>query len=36
LEAARQLLNGANPQSHNAFKVKLAQNAIVRALQTVV
>lgn len=34
-EAARQLLAGAKPHEHNAFKVKLAENTIVRALQTV-
>ncbi|RYF66851.1 MAG: hypothetical protein EOO39_22315 [Cytophagaceae bacterium] len=33
--AAQQLLAGAQPHEHNAFKVKLAQSAIVRALQTV-
>ncbi|NID12177.1 FAD binding domain-containing protein [Fibrivirga algicola] len=33
--AATQLLAGAQPHEHNAFKVKLAQSAIVRALQTV-
>lgn len=35
-EAARQLLAGAKPHEHNAFKIQLAENAIVRALQTVV
>lgn len=34
-EAAGQLLAGAKPLEHNAFKVRLAQSAIVRALQTV-
>lgn len=33
--AARQLLKGAKTFEHNAFKVELAQSAIVRALQTV-
>lgn len=33
--AAQQLLAGAQPYEHNAFKIKLAQSAIVRALQTV-
>lgn len=33
--AARQLLTGAKTFEHNAFKVELAQSAIVRALQTV-
>ena len=35
-EAARQLLAGAKPYEHNRFKLKLAENAIVRALQTVI
>lgn len=35
-EAARQLLAGAKPHEHNAFKIQLAENAIVRALRTVV
>lgn len=35
-EAARQLLAGAQPQEHNAFKIKLAENTIVRTLQRVV
>lgn len=34
-EAARQLLAGAKPHEHNAFKIQLAQSVIVRALQTV-
>ncbi len=34
-EAARQLLAGAKPHEHNAFKIELAESAIVRALQTV-
>ena len=34
--AARQLLAGAKPYEHNRFKLKLAENTIVRALQTVV
>lgn len=33
--AAQQLLKGAKTFEHNAFKVDLAQSAIVRALQTV-
>ena len=35
-DAARQLLADAKPYEHNAFKIKLAENTIVRALQTVV
>ena len=35
-EAARQLLAGAKGYEHNSFKIKLAENTIVRALQTVV
>lgn len=35
-EAARQLLAGAKPHQYNAFKIKLAENTIVRTLQTVV
>lgn len=35
-EAARQLLAGAKPYEHNAFKIKLAENTIVRTLQTIV
>lgn len=31
--AARLLLDGARPYAHNAFKVSLAQRAVVRALQ---
>ena len=34
--AAQQLLAGAKPYEHNAFKIKLAQSTIIRALQTVV
>lgn len=34
-EAAQQLLAGAKGYEHNAFKIQLAQSAIVRALQTV-
>jgi xanthine dehydrogenase YagS FAD-binding subunit len=34
-DAARQLLAGAKGYEHNAFKIQLAQSAIVRALQTV-
>lgn len=34
-EAARQLVAGAKGFEHNAFKIELAQSAIVRALQTV-
>ncbi|GAB3643043.1 FAD binding domain-containing protein [Spirosoma arcticum] len=34
-EAARQLLMGAKGYEHNSFKIKLAENTIVRALQTV-
>ncbi|GAB3496877.1 xanthine dehydrogenase family protein subunit M [Spirosoma knui] len=33
--AAQQLIAGAKPHEHNAFKIKLAENTIVRALQTV-
>ncbi|MBO0938410.1 xanthine dehydrogenase family protein subunit M [Fibrella sp. HMF5335] len=33
--AAKALLAGAQPHEHNAFKIQLAENAIVRALQTV-
>jgi len=35
-EAARQLLAGAKSHQYNAFKIKLAENTIVRTLQTVV
>jgi len=35
-EAARQLLAGAEPHQYNSFKIKLAENTIVRTLQTVV
>jgi len=35
-EIARQLLASAKPHEHNAFKIKLAENTIVRSLQTVV
>ncbi|GAB3898870.1 FAD binding domain-containing protein [Spirosoma agri] len=34
-EVARQLLAEAKPQKDNAFKIKLAENTIVRSLQTV-
>lgn len=34
-EAARQLVAGAKGFEHNAFKIELAQSAIVRAMQTV-
>lgn len=34
--AARQLLADAKPHQHNVFKIKLAENTIVRSLQTVV
>ena len=34
--AARQLLAGAKPHEHNAFKIKLAENTIVRTLQLIV
>ena len=33
--AAKAALQGAKPQKHNAFKIKLAEQAIVRALATV-
>lgn len=33
--AAQQLVAGAKPHEHNAFKIQLAQSAIVRALQTI-
>ncbi|GAB3718029.1 xanthine dehydrogenase family protein subunit M [Spirosoma flavus] len=35
-EAAQQLLANAKPYEHNAFKIKLAENTIIRTLQTLV
>lgn len=34
--AAEQIVNGAKPLEHNAFKVELAKRSVIRALETVV
>ena len=36
MRAGAAAVEGAQPQSENAFKVELAQRAVVRALQTVI